>query len=88
MSSPEKELTAVLYSETEPTAQQRARFEKFLAGKYGREVPLIWMREEALRGGFRLEVGTDIYDWSLEGACASSASACSSSIPAASRLSR
>ena len=32
MSSPEKELTAVLYSETEPTAQQRARFEKFLAG--------------------------------------------------------
>ena len=27
MSSPEKELTAVLYSETEPTAQQRARFE-------------------------------------------------------------
>ena len=33
MSSPEKELTAVLYSETEPTAQQRARFEKFLAGK-------------------------------------------------------
>ena len=41
MSSPEKELTAVLYSETEPTAQQRARFEKFLAGKYGREVPLI-----------------------------------------------
>ena len=67
MSSLEKELTAVLYSETEPTAQQRARFEKFLAGKYGREVPLIWMREEALRGGFRLEVGTDIYDWSLEG---------------------
>lgn len=67
MSSPEKELTAVLYSEAEPTAQQRARFEKFLAGKYGREVPLIWMREEALRGGFRLEVGTDIYDWSLEG---------------------
>ena len=67
MSSPEKELTAVLYSETEPTAQQRARFEKFLAGKYGHEVPLIWMREEALRGGFRLEVGTDIYDWSLEG---------------------
>ena len=67
MSSPEKELSAVLYSETEPTAQQRVRFEKFLAGKYGREVPLIWMREEALRGGFRLEVGTDIYDWSLEG---------------------
>ena len=67
MSSPEKELSAVLYSETEPTAQQRARFEKFLAGKYGREVPLTWMREEALRGGFRLEVGTDIYDWSLEG---------------------
>ena len=67
MSSPEKELTAVLYSETEPTAQQRARFEKFLAGKYGREVPLTWKREEALRGGFRLEVGTDIYDCSLEG---------------------
>ena len=67
MSSPEKELSAVLYSETEPTAQQRARFEKFLAGKYGREVPLTWTREEALRGGFRLEVGTDIYDWSLEG---------------------
>ena len=67
MSSPEKELTAVLYSDTEPTAQQRTRFEAFLTRRYGAGLRLTWSREESLRGGFRLEVGTDIYDWSLEG---------------------
>ena len=26
-----------------------------------------WVRDEELKGGFRLQVGEDIYDWSLEG---------------------
>ncbi len=67
MSSPEKELSAVLYSDTEPTDRQRQRFVSFLTRKYQCPVTLDWKREENLKGGFRLEAGADVYDWSLEG---------------------
>ena len=30
-------------------------------------MPLHWEKDEALRSGFRLQVGSDIYDWSLKG---------------------
>ena len=67
MSSPEKELSAVLYSDTEPTDRQRQRFVSFLTRKYQCPVTLDWKREENLKGGFRLKAGADVYDWSLEG---------------------
>ncbi len=60
-------LTAQLYSLTEPSKEQRQRFEKFLKNKYGSDVALEWIRSDAFPGGFRLEAGNDIYDWSVGG---------------------
>ena len=67
MSNEEMILTAVIYSAAEPSESQKARFGQFLKKKYGAEVPLQWVRSDAFPGGFRLEVGSDIYDWSVGG---------------------
>ncbi len=58
---------AVLHSAVEPTEAQKSRFEAFLRKKYGQEVVLQWEQDAAPENGFRLEVGADLYDWSLEG---------------------
>ena len=58
---------AVLHSAVEPTKAQKSRFEAFLRKKYGQEVVLQWEQDAAPENGFRLEVGADLYDWSLEG---------------------
>lgn len=68
MRNPEQtELQAVLRSDIRPTAEQEKRFADFLERKYGAPVALTWERDAALRRGFRLQVGSDVYDWSLEG---------------------
>ena len=67
MSNEEMILTAVLYSAAEPSEAQKARFEQFLNKKYGGGVDLRWEKTDAFPGGFRLEVGSDIYDWSVGG---------------------
>ena len=67
MSNEEMVLTAVIYSAAEPSESQKARFGQFLKKKYGAEVPLKWEKSDAFPGGFRLEVGSDIYDWSVGG---------------------
>lgn len=67
MINEEMVLTAVIYSAAEPGESQKARFGQFLKKKYGAEVPLRWEKTEAFPGGFRLEVGSDIYDWSVGG---------------------
>ena len=60
-------LTAKIYSAAEPNGEQKARFGQFLNKKYGQEIPLEWEKTDAFPGGFRLEVGSDIYDWSVGG---------------------
>ena len=60
-------LEAVLRSAEAPSEAQRARFAAFLQKKYGQAVPLRWEKDPTLEKGFRLEVGADLYDWSLEG---------------------
>ena len=67
MNNGEMALTAVIYSAVEPSESQKARFGQFLKKKYGAEVPLKWEKSDAFPGGFRLEVGSDIYDWSVGG---------------------
>ena len=44
-----------------------ARFKRFLAGKYGEGMTLEWIKSDDAPGGFRLEAGSDVYDWSAEG---------------------
>ena len=60
-------LKAELRSAVKPTEEQLRRFEKFLTGKYKRKVPLQWEEDPALKQGFRLQVGADMYDWTLQG---------------------
>ncbi len=60
-------LTAQLRSADEPTAEQLRRFDQFLSHKYKRKVPLHWEFDQALQDGFRLQVGSDVYDWTLDG---------------------
>lgn len=74
MSNPNQmDRQAILYSDVQPTPEQEKRFADFLRRKYGEEVPVRWEKDPKLHGGFRLQVdfhmqvGSDIYDWSLEG---------------------
>nr|WP_325232256.1 F0F1 ATP synthase subunit alpha [uncultured Oscillibacter sp.] len=60
-------LKAELRSAVKPTEEQLRRFEKFLTGKYKRKVPLQWEEDPALKQGFRLQVGADMYDWTMQG---------------------
>ena len=55
-----------MFSDTAPSAEQEQGFLKFLKGRYG-EVELIWKESRAFPGGFRLEVGDELYDWSVNG---------------------
>lgn len=68
MSNNEKDkLRAILYSIEEPDAAQKKRFMTFLTKKYGEDVELVWEKNDAFPEGFRLEVGSEIYDWSVGG---------------------
>ena len=60
-------MKAYLYSESRPTQEQEKRFEAFLRGKYGAETELEWVESNLFPGGFRLEAGDDVYDWSVGG---------------------
>ena len=69
MSTPssDEKLMAILQSATAPTEKQHSRLLAFLKRTYGREAELTWERDDSLEKGFRLKVGSDVYDWSLEG---------------------
>ena len=69
MSTPssDEKLIAVLQSAKAPTDKQRSRLLAFLKRTYGQEAELTWERDDSLEKGFRLKVGSDVYDWSLEG---------------------
>ena len=68
MSSMNNPTAAFLYSAEQPSDAQRQRLEAFLARTYpGQALTLEWKQDAELAGGFRLEVGADIYDWSLQG---------------------
>ena len=59
--------TAFLRCAEEPTDEQRRRLDRFIRTRYGREIPLVWEEDQKLKNGFRLRVGSDVYDWSLDG---------------------
>ena len=67
MSDESMEKQVVLYSDTPPTDEQKKRFDIFLTNKYGKNVSLVWKKSDAYPNGFRLEVGSEIYDWSVQG---------------------
>jgi len=61
------ERDAILFSKVAPNRQQEIRFQSWLTQKYGEDISLVWQQDDSLDGGFRLQVGTEVYDWSREG---------------------
>ena len=59
--------TAVLYSNTAPSAQQEQKFLEFLAGRYEGEISLVWKQADLPEGSFRLQIGSEVFDWSAAG---------------------
>lgn len=60
-------LKAVLSSSTEPDERQKLRFIAFLEKKYQKKIELVWEKTETKDDGFRLSVGTEVFDWSVKG---------------------
>ena len=61
------ERKAILQSTAAPTEEQRRRLSAFIKRNYNEEIPLKWQETPDLSDGFRLYVGQDVYDWSMEG---------------------
>lgn len=62
----EQMIHATLYSPVRPDAARMAQLTAFVKDKYGPDAELDWVRDQTIRGGFRLEAGQDVYDWSAE----------------------
>ena len=65
--TPEAAKTAVLYAPQAPTPEQEKRFVSFLKEQYGDGISLVWQESHDLGGGFRLQVGSRVYDWTAKG---------------------
>lgn len=65
--SSQAEFRAVLRGVTPPDENQKERLLAFLKRRFGGDFTLEWVLDESVRGGFVLEAGADVYDWSLEG---------------------
>ena len=60
------EVEAYLYSAEEPSQEQMERLRAFLEKKYQKTVGVVWRKDESVRDGFRIEVGTSVYRWQLD----------------------
>ncbi len=58
---------AVLYSNIPPNEKQEKGFKDFLLKKYDENFTLVWKKDDSIEGGFRLQVGSEVYDWSIGG---------------------
>ncbi len=67
MQKNEQQIKAMLYSADSPSEEQKQRFLTFLHKKHGENIELEWIEDSEINGGFRLKVGSKIYDWSKEG---------------------
>ena len=67
MNTTDARLTARLFSAAAPDSAQKAKLEDVLSKKYGKAVDLAWQEDRTIVGGFRIELGTEIIDWTAEG---------------------
>lgn len=67
MSNMNETITAYLYSATEPDKVQYDGLHKFITEKYGADIELKWVQSDKYEGGFGLEIGEELYDWSIKG---------------------
>ncbi len=59
--------TAVLQSSDKPSEEDLSRLSDFLKKKYDRPVSIGWKKSDDVLAGFRLTVGSDVYDWNKQG---------------------
>ena len=59
--------TAVLYSNTPPSDEQEKNFIDFLKQRYNEDISLVWKKTDIPEGGFKLEIGSEVFDWSIDG---------------------
>ena len=67
MNTTDARLTARLFSACPPDNAQKAKLEDVLSKKYGKAVDLVWQEDRSVAGGFRIQLGTEIIDWTAEG---------------------
>ena len=67
MSTNDPRLTATLFSACPPDSAQQRRLEEVLTKKYGRPVTLSWQEDKTASGGFRIQLGAEVIDWTAEG---------------------
>ena len=60
-------LNAVIYASVAPTAQQKESLETLLSKKHKDAVIIDFHKDTSIKGGFRLKIGTDTYDFTAEG---------------------
>ena len=60
-------LTAKLLSACPPDSAQKEKLEDVLSKKYGKAVELVWQEDRTAQGGFRIELGSEVIDWTAEG---------------------
>lgn len=58
---------AVISSAQRPSDAQFAKLQDFIQTRYGDDYVLQWAEDETIVKGFFLEVGKDVYDWTVEG---------------------
>ncbi len=61
------ETTAIIRSRENPSEENQKKLLAFLKRTYEKEFTLKWEQDESLTEGFVLQVGTQVYDWSMEG---------------------
>lgn len=61
------ELIAHVYGATAPDEYQLKRIGTYLEKEYNKKIKLEFHQDKALKNGFRIEIGTVIYDFSVEG---------------------
>ena len=60
-------LTAVIRSNVAPTEDEKSRLAAYLKKVRGIDIPVVWEKDDNIVDGFQMQVGTDIYDWTISG---------------------
>ena len=63
----DENLIAVIRSSLPPTEDEKKRLSEYLKKVRGIEVPVTWEEDGSITDGFQMEVGSDIYDWTISG---------------------
>ena len=56
-----------MYSNTPPSDEQEKKFIDFLKQRYNEDISLVWKKTDIPEGGFKLKVGSEVFDWSIDG---------------------